>query len=298
LPAPLPVLLPAPLPSRAPSPAPLPSPAPSLLPAPLRAPLTVSLTAPRTAPLPLPGLPAPLPLVFKCPHDDGCGVIRGWLTGIFSRITTLFGTAVEAARSSEGIFTSILLLSLFYVEECPVDAQFLRKCVDSIMKLDQKSKVTYSISGAPFGLVLRSLLKGLFAFRSGQSCARLKLAASIRLSPSFLIADAVDFELSLSPSGVWTVCCNLSYSFTRASLSTILLSALDVLGSTTPFEFFVHLVIVGCFLQHHEAVSESHRIRTSSSPRHSQNLKRRRADFGQSVRAAAVNMVGPLTCVY
>ncbi len=25
-------------------------------------------------------------------------------------------------------------------EECPVDAQFLRKCVDSIMKLDQKSK--------------------------------------------------------------------------------------------------------------------------------------------------------------
>ena len=29
----------------------------------------------------------------------------------------------------------------FYVEECPVDAQFLRKCVDSIMKLDQKSKV-------------------------------------------------------------------------------------------------------------------------------------------------------------
>ena len=51
------------------------------------------------------------------------------------------GTAVEAARSSEGIFTSILLLSLFYVGECPVDAQFLRKRVGSIMKLDQKSKV-------------------------------------------------------------------------------------------------------------------------------------------------------------
>ena len=27
------------------------------------------------------------------------------------------------------------------MEECPVDAQILRKCVDSIMKLDQKSKV-------------------------------------------------------------------------------------------------------------------------------------------------------------
>ena len=32
-----------------------------------------------------------------------------------------FGTAVEAARSSEGIFTPVLLLFLFYVEECPVD---------------------------------------------------------------------------------------------------------------------------------------------------------------------------------
>ena len=71
---------------------------------------------------------------------------RRWLLsrprrGNFSRITTLFGTAVEAARSSEGIFTSFLLLSLFYVGECPVDAQFLRKRVGSIMKLDQKSKV-------------------------------------------------------------------------------------------------------------------------------------------------------------
>ena len=41
--------------------------------------------------------------------------------GIFSRITTLFETAVEAARSSEGIFTSIFLLFLFCVEECPVE---------------------------------------------------------------------------------------------------------------------------------------------------------------------------------
>ena len=30
------------------------------------------------------------------------------------------------------------------MEECPVDPQFLRKCVDSIMKLDQKSKVKVS----------------------------------------------------------------------------------------------------------------------------------------------------------
>ncbi len=30
--------------------------------------------------------------------------------------------------------------SLFSEEECPVDTKFLRKCVDSIMKLDQKSK--------------------------------------------------------------------------------------------------------------------------------------------------------------
>ena len=72
-------------------------------------------------------------------REGGCSAGLGG--GIFSRITTLFGTAVEAARSSEGIFVSILLLSLFYVGECPVDAQILRKCVGSIMKLDQKSKV-------------------------------------------------------------------------------------------------------------------------------------------------------------
>ena len=30
-------------------------------------------------------------------------------------------------------------------EECPVDAQFPRKCVDSIMKLDQKSKVNRAL---------------------------------------------------------------------------------------------------------------------------------------------------------
>ena len=36
--------------------------------------------------------------------------------------------------------------------ECPVDPKFLRKCVDSIMKLDQKSKVKV----VPF-LLVRSL---------------------------------------------------------------------------------------------------------------------------------------------
>ncbi len=35
--------------------------------------------------------------------------------GIFSRITTLFGTALEAARSSEGIFTSSFFPLLFLV---------------------------------------------------------------------------------------------------------------------------------------------------------------------------------------
>ncbi len=58
---------------------------------------------------------------------------------IFSGITTLFGIAVEAERSSEGIFTSSFFDSfLFWVEECP-DPMQMR--VDSITKLDQKSKV-------------------------------------------------------------------------------------------------------------------------------------------------------------
>ena len=46
------------------------------------------------------------------PKGDGCSAGLGG--GIISRITTLFGTAVEAARSSEGIFTSFsLVLFLF-----------------------------------------------------------------------------------------------------------------------------------------------------------------------------------------
>ena len=46
--------------------------------------------------------------------------------GIFSRLTKLFGTAVEAARSSEGIFTSfflVLFLFLCFVGKCPVDTK-------------------------------------------------------------------------------------------------------------------------------------------------------------------------------
>ena len=87
-----------------------------------------------------------MPLYHELRRDrrpKGGGWSAGLGGGIFSRITTLFGTAVEAARSSRGIFTSffiVLFLLLFYEGECPVDAQFLRKCVDSIMKLDQKSK--------------------------------------------------------------------------------------------------------------------------------------------------------------
>ena len=69
---------------------------------------------------------------------DGCSAGLGGV--IFSRITTLFGTAVEAARSSEGIFTSSFFFwSCFHVGECPVDPMRMR--FDSIMKLDQKSKV-------------------------------------------------------------------------------------------------------------------------------------------------------------
>ena len=84
-----------------------------------------------------------MPLYHKLRRDrrpKGAGFLsRPRRGGIFSRITTLFGTAVEAARSSEGIFNPIYFLFLFYVEECPVDPMRMR--VDSIMKLDQKSKV-------------------------------------------------------------------------------------------------------------------------------------------------------------
>ena len=52
-------------------------------------------------------------------------------------------------RPKRGVFLFLLVFPLFflafcflfYVEECPVDPQFLRRCVGSIMKLDQKSKV-------------------------------------------------------------------------------------------------------------------------------------------------------------
>ena len=36
-------------------------------------------------------------------------------------------------KSKSKVVAGVLLLFLFYVEECPVDPQFLRKCVDSIM---------------------------------------------------------------------------------------------------------------------------------------------------------------------
>ncbi len=51
--------------------------------------------------------------------------------------SSLFGTAVEAARSFEGIFTSSFFVLCFHVGECPVDPMRMR--VGSIMKLDQKS---------------------------------------------------------------------------------------------------------------------------------------------------------------
>ena len=66
---------------------------------------------------------------------DPCSSRRG-------RVLPGDGTAVEAARSSEGIFTPsffFLFCSCFHVGECPVDPMRMR--FDSIMKLDQKSKV-------------------------------------------------------------------------------------------------------------------------------------------------------------
>ncbi len=60
------------------------------------------------------------------PKEDGYSA--GLDGGIFSRITTLLGTAVEAARSSEGIFTSLFCFcSCFHVGECPVDKAICRQ---------------------------------------------------------------------------------------------------------------------------------------------------------------------------
>ena len=61
--------------------------------------------------------------------------------GLFSRITTLFGTAVQAARSSEEIFTSsFFCFVLVFMWGSALLTRNMRMCVDSIMKLDQESR--------------------------------------------------------------------------------------------------------------------------------------------------------------
>ncbi len=81
-----------------------------------------------------------MPLHHELRRDrrpKGAGFSTGLGGGICSGITTVFGTEVDAARSSEGIFTTFFLLFLFLWGS----ALLTLKRLGSIMKLDQKYQV-------------------------------------------------------------------------------------------------------------------------------------------------------------